>query len=82
MLLNPSSDYSSSILESSGMKVLITNNFSKNEKWQAKNILKESDQEIESSSNESRKYKSNDNPYQEEQKHNEFQVEERKNNNS
>ena len=61
--MNPSSDYSSSILESSGMKVLITNNFSKNEKWQAKNILKESDQEIESSSDQSRKYKSNDNPY-------------------
>jgi hypothetical protein len=54
MLQNPSSDYSSSILESSGMKVLITNNFSKNEKWHAKNILKESDQEKESSSNNSR----------------------------
>jgi hypothetical protein len=62
MLLNPSSDYSSSILESSGMKVLIRNNFSKNVEWHSKNILKESDQERESSSNQSRKYKSNENP--------------------
>ena len=62
------------------MKVLITNNFSKNEKWHAKNILKESDQEKESSSNNSRQFKSNDN--QKEMKKNQFLIEESKIHNS
>jgi hypothetical protein len=30
-------------MDSSGMKIIITNNFSKNEKWHARDILKESD---------------------------------------
>ena len=50
------------------MKIIITNNFSKNEKWHARDILKESDQEIESSSYASKKFKSIENRNNEEEK--------------